>query len=284
MRGLRRSLFLGIPLLALFLCAAAGGASSPQEARLVPADDYRIGARDLLEITVFELPALNGTVRVSGDGSISLALLGRVVVAGLTPQEMEGRLAALLNEKYTQDAHVTVFVREYQKVAVLGAVASPGMYELIGPTNLLQIIAQAGGLTPLAMTELHIIREGKDGQKSKITVPLKDLIGGDQELNLVLQPKDEILIPVDQLLNVYVYGEVRTPGAISYSQSKKITLMQALAQAGGTTEWASRTRVMIKRKDKVSGKEKQIPVNLRNIIKGKEPDPLLEEGDVIIVP
>lgn len=257
-----------------------------QETQSLPVNDYRIGAKDLLEITVFELPELNQTVRVSEDGSITMSLLGRVEVAGLTAQELERRLALLLGEQFTREgAHVTVFIREYQKVAVIGAVGRPGMYELVGPTTLLQIIAQAGGLTAQAMNELFIYRQGEDGEQTRISIKLEELtINGNQDLNVLLHPKDVVTVPIDQVQNVFVYGEVRTPGAIPFLASKKITLLQAIAQAGGTTEWAKKSRIVIKRKDKKTGKEMKIPVNLKNMISGRIADIVLEEGDVIIVP
>jgi protein involved in polysaccharide export with SLBB domain len=108
--------------------------------------------------------------------------------------------------------------------------------------------------------------------------------GGNQDLNILLQPKDSIIIPLDQTLNVYVYGQVRNPGVIQFQQSKRITLLQAIAQAGGTTEWAKSSRVLIKRKNKKTGNEMKIPINLKNLIKGKTSDIVLEEGDVVIVP
>jgi polysaccharide export outer membrane protein len=250
-----------------------------------PIRDYKIGTKDLLEIRVFELPELNQTVRVAEDGSISLSLLGKVDVAGLSAQELEKKLASILDQQYTKAAHVTVFIKEYQKVAVFGAVGKPGNYELVGPTTLLQVISLAGGLTPDAMNELYIFRQGKDGQKTKITIDLKNLIvNGDQEFNVELQPNDVVNIPVDQMLTVFVYGEVKNPGAIQFKQSKKITLLQAIAQAGGPTEWASRSRVTIKRKDPRTGKEMRIPVNLKDVIAGRISDIILLEGDVIIVP
>jgi polysaccharide biosynthesis/export protein len=243
-------------------------------------------AKDLLEISIFELPELNQTVRVSEDGSISMQLLGKIEVAGLTAQELEKKLAALLEEQFTKGgAHVTVFIREYQKVSVIGAVGRPGLYELVGPTTLLQMIAQAGGLTDRAMNELFIYRQGNDGRQERIVVPLQELIlDGNQDLNILLQPKDVVTVPIDQVQNVFVYGEVRSPGAIPFLASKKITLLQAIAQAGGPTEWARKGRVVIKRKDKKTGKEIKIPVNLKNMLSGRIADIVLEEGDVVIVP
>jgi polysaccharide biosynthesis/export protein len=259
--------------------------SAQQETQSLQVNDYRIGPKDLLEITVFRLPELSQIVRVSEDGSITMSLIGRVEVSGLTAQELERKLASILDKQYTKDARVTVFIKEYQKVSVLGAVGRPGQYELVGPTTLLQIIAQAGGLTAQAINEISISRLGKDGKQTIIVIRVEDLmISGNQDLNIELQPKDVISVPIDQLQNVFVYGEVRTPGAVSYLASKKITLLQAIAQAGGTTEWAKKSRVMVKRKDKKTGKEMQIRVNLKNIISDKVADIVLEEGDVVIVP
>ena len=110
---------------------------------------------------------------------------------------------------------------------------------------------------------------------------MEDLIlSGSPNANIDLQPNDVVNVPIDQMLTVYVYGEVKNPGAIQFKQSKKITLLQAIAQAGGTTEWASKSRIMIKKK----GKRTDVVVNLKDIINGRTADVILEEGDVIIVP
>jgi polysaccharide export outer membrane protein len=271
---------------AIFLTLLTGqGVLGAQETQALPVNDYRIGAKDLLEITVYELPELSQTVRVYEDGSITLTLLGRVEVAGLTAQEIEKKLAGLLDQQFTKGAHVTVFIKEYQKVSITGAVGRPGQYELVGPTTLLEAIAQAGGLTAQAMNELFIYRQGENGQQTRIAISLDDLmLAGRQDLNIELRPKDVVTVPIDQMFNVFVYGEVKSPGAIPYLSSKKISLVQAIAQAGGTTEWAKTRRVLIKRRDSKTGKEIKIKVNLKSMISGKLADIMLEEGDVVIVP
>ena len=270
-----------ITLAAIFLAAFTPSVYPLQETQTARVNDYRIGPKDLLEITVFELPELNQTVRVSEDGSITLSLLGKVEVSGSTAQELETRLAQLLDQQYTKGAHVTVFIKEYQKVSVIGAVGRPGMYELVGPTTLLQAIAQAGGLTAQAMNEIFVYRMGPDGKQERIVIILED---GNPEMNIELKPKDVLTVPIDQSLNVFVYGEVRTPGVIPYMSSKKITLLQAIAQAGGTTEWAKKSKVVIKRRDKRTDKEIKIKINLKKMISGKIADIVLMEGDVVIVP
>ena len=274
--------FACLCLLAALTAAALYPIQEPQALQI---NDYRVGPKDLLEITVFELPELNQTVRVSEDGSITLSLLGKVDVAGLTAQELEKRLAALLDKQYTKGAHVTVFIKEYQKISVIGAVGRPGQYELVGPMTLLEVIAQAGGLTAQAMNELFIYRQDPSGKQTRIVIKIEDLtIKGDPNVNIQLQPKDVVTIPIDQTLTVFVYGEVKSPGAIPFQSSKRITLIQAIAQAGGTTEWAKRTKILIKRTDKRTGKEVHFTVNLKNMISGRISDLVLEQGDVVIVP
>lgn len=270
--------------LILSILPSFGIGQDAQEAQL-PVIDYRIGTRDLLQITVFEHAELNQTVRVSEDGSVTLVLLGKVEVSGLTAQDLEKKLVALLKEKYINDPQVTVFIQEYQRVSILGAVGRPGQYEIVGPTNLLQIISQAGGMTTEAANELYIYRDEANGRKTRLSVNIRDLtINGKYDLNVNLQPKDVIFIPVDQTLTVFVYGEVRNPGALQCKASKKISLLQAIAQAGGPTEWASKSKVTITRKNPQTGKEIKIPVNLKNIINNKLSDIILEDGDVVIIP
>lgn len=249
--------------------------------------EYRIGSKDLLEIKVVELPELNLAVRVSEDGSITLPLIGRVEVGGMTKDAAERKIAALLAEKYVNNPQVSVFIKEYQsnRVALIGAVKTPGMYEMIGSMNLLELISKAGGFTDNTGNDLYVTREGKDGIQVKLTINLDDLIiNGNQNLNIPLQPRDIVTVPVDKIIQVYVWGEVKNPGALSVKLSKKITLMQAIAQAGGTTATAKKSAVVIKRKDEKTGKEIQIKANLNDIIKGKAPDPPLKEGDVVYVP
>jgi polysaccharide export outer membrane protein len=279
----KRNLFLLATFSIISICAYV----YPQQEQEAFVKEYRIGPKDLLEITVFELPELNQTVRVSEDGSISLPLLGRVEIKGLTKEELEKKLVSLLEEKWLQKARVTVFIKEYQsqRVSVIGAVGKPGMYELVGRVSLLEMISQAGGLTDRAASELYVLREGKNGVQAKLAIDLNDLIiNNNLKLNIPLMPRDVVNIPIDQIINVFVFGAVRNPGALQVKMSKKITLLQAIAQAGGTAEGASKSGIVIKRKDKKTGKETKIKVNLKDIIKGKKPDIELQEGDVVYVP
>ena len=248
--------------------------------------DYKIGAKDLLEISVFGLSDMNKTVRVSEDGKITLPLLGEVEVEGLTKTELEKKLSQLLEEKYLQNPQVTVFIKEYQskRISVLGAVGKPGPYELLGRQTLLQLISEAGGLTEDAGDDIIVIRQFQDSTNTSLKISIDDLfLKGDARLNIPLEPNDIVNIPAEKIVLIYVFGQVRKPGALEVKKSNIPTLLQAIAQAGGFSERASKGRVLIKRIDK-DGKEHKIKVNVKNIIKGKKKDIQLLENDVVYVP
>jgi polysaccharide export outer membrane protein len=274
--------------LGLALASGSGLAQAPpqaKEARDEFVRAYRIGPQDLLELRVFEVEELSQTVRVEEDGTITLPLLGRVMVKGLTQEEVVQRLTDLLQAKYVKNPQVTIFIREYknQQVAVIGAVERSGNYELVGRRNLLQMISMAGGLTEMAGNEVFILREGPDGQTSTVTIDLKDLlVNGNQTLNVAIEPNDVINVSVDREIRVFVMGRVNTPGPITAKLSEGMTLLQAIAGAGGPAEGAKQTAVTITRKN--GGKEQKIKVNLKDILKGKKMDIKLQEGDVVFVP
>ncbi len=248
--------------------------------------EYKIGPKDLLEISVFGQDELNKTVRVSEDGKITFPLLGEVEVKGLTKVELEKKLSRLLEEKYLHNPQVTIFIKEYQskRVSVLGAVKNPGPYEILGRQTLLHIISKAGGLTNEAGEDIIIMRQPQDGSSISLKISIDGLfLKGDPELNIPLQPNDIINVPIDKIVYVYVFGQVKNPGALDVKKSNIPTLLRAIAQAGGFSERASKGRVIIKRKDE-SGNEKTTKVNVKDIIKGKKKDIQLMENDVVIVP
>ena len=112
------------------------------------ASDYRIGAQDLLQISVFGVKELDKDVRVNSNGQISLPLIGGVMAGGKSIPELETELAKKYSEGFLQKPQVTVFVKEFtsQRITLEGAVNKPGIYPITGRTSLLQAIALAGGV------------------------------------------------------------------------------------------------------------------------------------------
>lgn len=142
-------------------------------------ETYKIGAADVLDISVFKVPELTKSVQVAGIGTVNLPLVGEVPVVGRTPQEVERDLTAKLGAKYLQNPQVTVFVKEYnsQTVTVDGAVKKPGVYPLRGKTTLVQAIATAEGLTEIADSEVVVFR-GTSGKKTAAKFNLDDIRAG----------------------------------------------------------------------------------------------------------
>ena len=247
--------------------------------------DYRIGPKDLLELTVIGFQDLNRQYRVSEEGKISLPYLGELQVEGMTKSDLEKRLVQLLGEKYLENPQVSVVIVEYQsrRVFLIGAVAKPGPYELMGRLTLLKLISQAGGLTADAGSEIVVMRQLPDGDKTSLKIPVEDLLlKGDASLDIPLQSDDIVSVPLDVMVQIYVTGQVKNAGAFSVRKSNIPTLLRAIAQAGGFSERADKGDVIIKRFDE-SGKEIRIKVDVNNIIKGKDSDVQLLENDVVIV-
>ncbi len=271
----------GLAVLAAVLFAV------PAFAAQAASTEYKIGPKDLLEITVLGVQEINKlVVRVSEEGRITLPLLGEVLVGNLTKFEVERKLAGLAGEKIVLKPQVTVHILEYlsRRVSVVGAVEKPGPFELLGRRTVLAAISEAGGLTRDAGEEIIIIRQLPDGANTSIRIPIEGLfVQGDPGLNVVLEPGDVINVPVDKAVSIYVFGQVKNPGALQVKKSSLPTLTQAIAQAGGFTDRANRKRVQIRRKD-ASGKMIEINVNVRNVLKGKVKDIPLQINDTVYVP
>ena len=264
-----------------------------------PYRDYKMGPEDLLEISVFEEEKLNKTVRVSSQGNVSLPLLGILRVKGLTATELEREIRDLLAEKYFQDPHVTVFIKEYrsQRISVMGAVEKPGVIDVAGQKTILDMLAMAGGLKEDAGQLLFLIRpsrpeeeisrdkEGSNEQTPRtFVIDLEELlVKGDLTLNLPVVNGDVMNIPVSG--KIFVGGEVNKPGGFPL-KGKKMTVSQAIAMAEGLKLDANASETKIFRSsEKEKGSERKIQsVNVYAIQNGQEEDPYIKENDIIIVP
>ena len=248
--------------------------------------EYQIGAKDLLEISVFEVPELNITVRVSENGLINLPLLGEVKAEGLNRFDLEKRIAASLEKNYLKNAQVTIFIKEFQskKISVMGAVKNPGMHDLIGRQSLLQVISMAGGLSEQASDTVVIFRHFKNVPSQSLVIKLDDvLLKANPKYNIPIFPGDIINVPGSQYMDIYVFGQVKNPGAVRMKKgSDEVTLLRAIAQAGGFSDRARRGKVLVTRTE--GGTEKKIYVDVKDILGGGRKDFVLQAFDVVFVP
>jgi polysaccharide export outer membrane protein len=248
-------------------------------------EQYLIGPEDVLDVNVFELDQLNRTVRVLADGNINLPLIGLINVQGLTSTQVSERVAGKLQNRYVQNPQVNVLVKEFKsrQVSLLGAVARPATYPLAGRRNLLQLIADAGGLSSNAGGVLYVFRQLPDGESARLSIPLNELlIEGNPRWNIWLAAGDIISIPPEEAISVSILGAVRNPGNYKLPVGDGASLLRAIAIAGGLNDRASKRGVQVKRRAD-TGEETIMKVDFGKILSGEAPDVILQEGDVIVV-
>src|SRR5262249_36895216 len=126
-------------------------------------EDYRIGATDVLQITVQDAPELSNTVRVNASGIIPMGFLGQLKAAGKTPEELQKQIADGLRGEYLTDPQVSVVVVQYnsRSLFIQGAVKTPGVYIIEGRPSLLKLITMPGGLVENHGSTAFVIREIK---------------------------------------------------------------------------------------------------------------------------
>ncbi len=267
--------------LAFFLVAAL--AASGAVAQDI-SGEYHVGPRDLLEIKVIEVPELNVERRVSEGGTISLPMIGDFQVSGRTAAEIRTSLETLLTSKYVNRADVSVVIKEFgsKPISILGAVQHPGALNVSGRWSLLQAISAAGGLTEAAGRKILILRKNKNGSSDVFEVRAEDLFRSASDTwNIAILPGDVVNIPARSTVRIFCMGEVKAPGTVELTTDDRITLLSVLAKAGGLTDKAS-SKIRVKRRD-ASGRDVETVYNYKRILSGKDPDPVLNANDVVVV-
>ena len=248
--------------------------------------EYTIGPRDVLGITVWGQADLSRDYGVDPDGFIPFPLIGRVKAAGSTPKELATQLTELLGKDYLVNPQVIVAVREYlsQKVQVLGAAEKPGVYYLTGPTTLLEILSRAGGFASTAGKQVLLIHNqgASQGSTAALRLSLEKIQAGDPSENARVQSQDIVIVSKAQAYSYFIFGEVRKPGA--YTLDKDTNILEGITVAGGFTDKAapSRTRVI---RSTPQGQQ-VIEVDMNDILRrGREAKTvMLQESDVVVVP
>ncbi|MCS7313322.1 MAG: polysaccharide biosynthesis/export family protein [Acidobacteria bacterium] len=243
------------------------------------APKYYLGPGDQIEINIFELPDFNMTLRVAPDGTISVAPIGRIRVAGMTVQQVEETLRKHLQERYIQDPHVSVNIREFesQRYTIVGAVRSPGSFPLYRGKTLIMALAEVGGLAEGAGLTAYLYRLDEKGQYERYVIDLHRLLHeGDITEDVSLAAGDIVVVPRG-VIQVYVYGAVQRPGIVQ--GARPLTVLQAILLAGGPSDRASLGGVRIIRTD---GKVEKVDVG--DIMRGTQKDVELSAGDRVFVP
>jgi polysaccharide export outer membrane protein len=173
------------------------GTTPAQPAEIVPPPDYVIGPEDVLNIVIWREKDLSAEVMVRPDGKVSLPLVNDVQAAGLSPEQFRQQLTAA-TAKFVAEPAVTVIVRAIhsRKVYIMGEVRSPGPYPLPGPTTVLQLIAQAGGLSEFADAgDIGVVRT-ENGRAVRLKFNYNEVARGRKiEQNVLLKPGDTVIVP-----------------------------------------------------------------------------------------
>lgn len=239
---------------------------------------YPLGPGDSLVVEIYGIEEMRNEVTVDPQGSITLPILDKIEVQGLTVDKLQD----VLKEKYSEyinDPQINILLKEYgsRYVNVIGEISAPSRIPLKRALRLLDAISLAGGFTEKS-GDIEIQRRDNNGSIQKKRIMKESLLGANSEKdNLFLLDGD--VVNVLQVSSVYLSGEVQHPQSVLYD--KELTLLKAIAKAGGFTQWANKSNIIILRK--INDKTETIKVDAGKVEKGKIEDPQLYPNDYIIV-
>jgi len=267
------------------------GAAPPDPRSGQQAANYIVGPQDVLTITSYDQTELTGKFTVESDGSFTYPYIGRVSVGGMTLRGVEASLKKeLATQGFFKDAQITVAIEQYrsQKIYIVGEVRTPGAYAMSGNMQLVEALALAGSTLPTASGEAVVVHASNDSLLVETARPadlndprnndpdrvarvdLRELENGDLKQNVALRSGDTVFVLRAE--NVYVFGQVKNPGAYPLRQ-KNTTVLQALSLAGGVTDRGSTGRIQIVRI--VNGKKVELRAALTDFV---------EPRDTIVIP
>lgn len=240
----------------------------------VPAPaEYRLGAGDVVRISVFQNPDLSLEAKITESGLVSYPLLGAVKIGGMTVSQAEKTIAdGLRSGNFVRQPQVSILVSQVRgnQASVLGQVNRPGRFPIeTADLRLSDLLAIAGGVSPGGADIVTLVgtRDGKPYRR-EIDVPAM-FREPSRESDVLVQNGDTVF--VERAPQAYIYGEVQRPGALRVERG--MTVMQALATGGGLTLRGTEKGLRVHRK----GADGKIVV-----IQPSLDDPL-RDGDVVYV-
>jgi polysaccharide export outer membrane protein len=255
-----------------------------------------LGPGDLITIRALHVPEIGKEpIRLAENGKLELPMIGSMQAVGLTPLQLATEIRNRL-EPFVREPEVAVELVEVKSrpVSVMGAVKSPGVYQLTAPKRLLEVLAGAGGVEEAAGSVIHISRsraqgpialkgatESTDYYAAQVSLP--ELVEGRHpEWNIVIKANDVITVPRAKL--VYVIGEVRKSGGFVLRERENMSVLQAISMAEGLTPTAGSKNAKILRPSSEGGPKTEVAVNVKDILAGKSADVPLRPNDILFVP
>jgi polysaccharide export outer membrane protein len=247
-----------------------------------PNSAIRLGPGDLVEVSVYGVPELATKARVSNDGDLYLPLIDYVHVGDLSLEESQKLIEKRLADGgFVKNPHVTIFVNEYasQGVTLMGEIGKPGIYPVLGDRRLFDLFSAAGGLTDRASRTVSITHRNHPDKPQ--LVHLARNLTDKPESNVEVRPGDTIEIfraPI-----VYIVGDVGRPSGLLVDNGS-LTVLQAIALAGGPNRTAKLNGVKIIRKSNGPNGMTETVVPLKKMLQAKAPDIPLQANDILFVP
>ena len=257
-----------------------------------------LGPGDVIQIHAAEAEEMSDKpVRIGPDGYINLPTVGKVKVSDRTAEEVQADIVTRLKRIIVNpDVTVTVVETHSHPISVMGAVKTPGVFELQGRRTLLEIMSLAGGPRDDAGYTARVTRQAEfgaiplpsatedpSGQFSVAEINLQNVMDArDPAANILMMPNDVISVPKANM--VYVIGDVLKPGAIAMSDQKPVTVLQAIGIVSGLVKTAKSTEAKILRVNPGSTTRIEVVVNIKTILAGKANDVTLQADDILYVP
>jgi len=247
-----------------------------------PSQDVKLGAGDLIEVNVYGVPELNTKARVSNDGNLYLPLIDNVHVADLSLEEAQKLIEKRLDDGgFVRNPHVTIFVDEYssQGVTLLGEVAKPGVCPVLGDRRLFDLFSYAGGLSDKASRTVVLTHRAQPDKPE--TLHLSRNLLDDPDTNVFVRPGDTI--EVRRAPIIYIVGDVGRPSGLLIDNGT-LTVLQAVALAGGTNRTAKLNDTRIIRKGSGPNGMTETIVPLKKMLRAQAPDVTLHADDILFIP
>jgi len=275
-------------------------------------EGYLLGAGDVIQVDIFDVPEYSGAYTIQADGNLNLPLVGLISVKGLTlPQASSALSRAMAPIVRRPIVTVNLTTPRATKVAITGAITRPGVYTLEAFTNLTTALQQAGGVTPSAdLTQIQVRRPESrpSGGEQVVALNLQDLLNqGNLDQDLILRDGDQVFIPTAQQLDlnnsqtlanatfapdraqplrIAVVGEVNRPGPYTLTaQGTAPRVTNAIQEAGGITQQANVREIQVRRMNP-NGQPLTIAVNFWELLQAGDlnQDLPLQDGDTILIP
>jgi polysaccharide export outer membrane protein len=258
--------------------APATVVATPNQAMLYPTEDFRLSPGDLIAVRLFGVGDYTATVRIGLDGTVQLPYIGGVSLEGLSVHAAQAKIAERLRtEGFYQNPEITLQVLD----TVNGSVSITGELRATIPVtserSLRDVLLAAGGLPANASHTVKIVRPGVE---QPIVVDLGTDLAASAAANIPVHPHDTIQITRANV--VFVLGAFRSQGSVPLDQSTPLTLMQLAALSGGVGFEGRYQDLRLIRT--VGTERKVVEVDIKKVLNGKAPDPVLQANDIVFLP